>query len=104
MKEQYVYNITTKVATAIHEDWLIWAMNTYIPGILATGCFIHHRVLLLKEVDDSEGPTYAIQFTAIDFEQIGHFRSNFLSGFTEAAFGRWGDQFISFTTIMQIVN
>ena len=34
-----VYNVTVKVNTDIHEEWLEWMKKTHIPEVLATGYF-----------------------------------------------------------------
>ncbi len=53
----YIYNITTKVHTSIHEAWVEWMKMHHIPQIMATGCFTESQFVRLLELDDSEGPT-----------------------------------------------
>ncbi|MGC5301865.1 DUF4286 family protein, partial [Escherichia coli] len=67
-----IYNVTTKITHAIHEDWLPWMRDIHIPDVLATGCFTKANILRLLDIDDSEGPTYAIQYyaeTKADYDQ-----------------------------------
>ena len=59
-----IYNITIKVQPSIKNDWLQWLQNEHIPGMIQTGCFTKATILHLLEIDDSEGPTYAVQYFA----------------------------------------
>ena len=59
-----VYNVTIKVAEAIKTDWLAWLKEEHIPDVLNTKCFSKATILHLLELDNSEGPTYAIQYFA----------------------------------------
>ena len=58
--------LTTKVANtaSINHAWLQWLKEEHIPDIINTGCFTHATILQLLETDDSEGPTYAVQYFA----------------------------------------
>ena len=59
-----VYNVTIKISHSIHHDWLQWLKEEHIPDVINTGCFTHAVILRLMEVDDTEGPTYAVQYFA----------------------------------------
>ncbi len=99
-----IYNVTTKVASAIAEEWLQWLQEEHIPEIIATGCFTHANILRLLEVDDSEGPTYAIQYAADKKELYEDYLLNFADALRKKSFEQWGNQFISFRSVMQIVQ
>lgn len=99
-----IYNVTTKVASAIAEEWLQWLQAEHIPEIIATGCFTHANILRLLEVDDSEGPTYAIQYVANSKELYEDYLAGFADVLRNKSFSRWGNQFISFRSLMQIVQ
>lgn len=99
-----IYNVTTKVHTTIHEDWLKWMKEVHIPQVLETGCFTNVNILRLLEVDDSEGPTYAVQFHAESKALYNSYIEKFGAAFRQQSFDRWGDGFISFRSLMQVVN
>lgn len=99
-----VYNVTNKVSHLIHREWLKWMQEHHIPAVLATGCFIKASVLRLKDVDDSEGPTYAIQYYAASETDYERYLSNFATALRQETIDKWGDQFIAFRTLMEIVN
>jgi len=59
-----IYNITLKVEAQIADEWLQWMITEHIPEVLKTGCFYDYTILKLLEIDEEEGPTYAIQYRA----------------------------------------
>ena len=60
----FIYNVTIKVHDSIKEEWLSWLQKEHIPEVIQTGCFTEALVLRLLETDDTEGPTYAVQYKA----------------------------------------
>ncbi len=99
-----VYNVTVKVQQAIAEGWLAWLKEEHIPDIIATGCFTHAGILRLLEVDDSEGPTYAVQYHGANTELYNKYISVFADDMRKKATDKWGDKFIAFRSVMQIVH
>ena len=99
-----IYNVTTKVHDSIQNEWLAWVKETHIPEILATGCFTDAKILKLMEIDDSEGPTYAIQYHAESKALYNKYIDKFAGIMRQKSFDKWGNQFIAFRSVMQIVN
>jgi hypothetical protein len=100
----FIYNVTTKVHDSIKNDWLAWLNEEHIPDIINTGCFSSATILQLLEIDDSEGPTYAIQFHAESKAMYNQYVEKFAGIMRQKAVERWGDKFISFRSFMQVVN
>ncbi len=99
-----IYNITNKVSHPIHREWLAWMKADHIPAVLATGCFVKAVLLRLKGVDDEEGPTYAVQYHAASEADYERYLSDFASVLRQESLNKWGDQFIAFRTVMEVVN
>ncbi len=99
-----IYNVTIKLQHSIHSHWLAWLKEEHIPGILATGCFTKATILELLEVDTAEGPTYAIQYFAESKALYNLYIEKYAAGMRQKSFDKWGDQFIAFRSVMQIVN
>lgn len=100
----FIYNVTIKVQYSIKEKWLSWLKEEHIPEVINTGCFTHAVILLLLEVDDSEGPTYAIQYHAESKSLYNNYIQNHAAKMRQKSFDQWGDQFIAFRSVMQVVN
>ena len=98
-----VYNSTIKVHPAIETAWLQWQQEEHIPDIMRSGQFTSYKMYRLLEQDDSEGSTYVIQFTASDLSHYQHYLDVFAPALSQKAFAKWGEGFIAFRTIMQVV-
>ena len=98
-----IYNVTIKVEAAIAESWLAWLKGEHIPEVLATGCFRAHRVVRLLEVDDSEGPTFAIQYEAAGRDDYHRYIEHHATRLRDRSFQKWGHRFIAFRSVMEVV-
>jgi hypothetical protein len=99
-----VYNVTTKVAPGIAAAWLDWLKEEHIPDLVQTGCFTHAVILHIKDLDGADGPTYAVQYYAESMAQYNNYIEEYSATLREKVISKWGDQFISFRTVMEIVN
>jgi hypothetical protein len=99
-----IYNVTIKVDRSIAPAWLQWLRQIHIPEVLATGCFQSHRVVQLLEVDESEGPTYAIQYEAASKADYNRYISLHAEGLRQKSYEQWGERFIAFRSVMQVVD
>jgi len=99
-----IYNVTIKVHSSIEHDWLAWLKEEHIPDVTGTGCFTHAVILKLMEVDETEGPTFAVQYYAESKALYNQYIERFAPGMRQKSFDRWGDQFIAFRSVMQVVN
>lgn len=99
-----IYNVTIKVHESIKAQWLQWLKEEHIPDVINTGCFTHAVVMRLIEVDDTEGPTYAVQYHAQSKGLYNNYIENHASQMRQKGFDKWGDKFIAFRTVMQVVN
>lgn len=99
-----IYNVTIKVHASINEDWLYWLKEEHIPDVISTGCFTHAVILRLMEVDETEGPTYAVQYHAESKGLYNNYIENHAALMRQKGFDKWGNKFIAFRSVMQVVN
>ena len=99
-----IYNVTIKVDHSIAEEWMSWLKNEHIPDLIATGCFTHATILHLLEADDTEGITYAVQYHAESKALYNRYIENFSEMMRKKATDKWGDKFIAFRSVMQVVH
>lgn len=99
-----IYNVTIKVERQIAGAWLQWLLNEHIPDVLKTKCFSDYRVVRLLEVDDSEGPTYAIQYSAESKADYNRYIETHAGEMRRRSFEKWGQQFIAFRSVMEVVK
>lgn len=99
-----IYNVTIKVHESIATEWLDWIKNEHIPEVIQTGCFTNATILKIAETDDSEGPTYAVQYLAPSKAMYNQYIEKHAGNLRQKSFDKWGDKFIAFRTVMHIVN
>lgn len=99
-----IYNVTIKVDQQIADVWLQWLLNEHIPQVMQTKCFTDYKVVRLLEVDDSEGPTYAIQYHAESKADYNRYIEQYAAQMRKLSYEKWSDQFIAFNSVMQIVK
>jgi hypothetical protein len=100
----FIYNVTIKVANEIATEWLQWLKEEHVPEVLASDCFSKATIVRLLEIDDSEGPTYAIQYLAESKGLYNHYIEKFAGDLRQKSYDKWGDRFIAFRSIMQVVH
>ncbi len=100
----FIYNITIKVEAAIAQDWLSWQLNEHIPEIMSTHLFKEYKYFRLLEQDDSEGPTYIFQFLTSEKEDYDDYINKFAPVLREKAIKKWGNGFMAFRSLLQLVQ
>ncbi|MFD2918526.1 DUF4286 family protein [Terrimonas rubra] len=99
-----VYNVTTKVDHSIAVLWLNWMKQEHIPEIIATGCFTHATILHMIETDETDGLTYAVQYHAESKALYNRYIKDFATALSNKATSKWGNKYIAFRSVLQIVN
>ena len=100
----FIYNVTSKVSWQIHDEWVKWMKEEHIPAVMKSGCFSEHRFVRVLETDETEGPTYATQYYAPCREDDDRYIAQHANALRQDALDRWGNHFIGFRSLMQIVD
>ncbi len=100
----FIYNVTIKVEHSIAKEWLSWLKEEHIPDLIKTGCFTRATILHLVDADDEEGITYAVQYHAESKAHYNRYIEKFADGMRKKGLDKWGNKFIAFRTLMQVVN
>lgn len=99
-----IYNVTVKVDAAIAGSWLRWLRHEHAPEMLTTACFTGYKVVRLLEIDDSDGPTYAVQYYADTLDKYNEYITRFAFDLRKKALDKWGDKFTAFRTVMEVMD
>jgi hypothetical protein len=99
-----IYNVTMKVEPTVVNAWLQWMLAEHVPSIMKTKCFTDYKLVRLLDVDDTEGPTYAIQYYAESKADYNRYVELFSSKMNMLSFERWGDRLMTFGSVMEIVQ
>lgn len=100
----FIYNVTTKLDWQVHDAWLRWMLDVHIPEVLGTGCFERHQLVRLLDMDETEGPTYAVQYYATSRAQYNRYTTLYAPALRQSVADKWGQQVLSFSTLMEVVN
>ena len=100
----FIYNVTIKVNWSIHEAWVTWMRETHIPDVMCKGCFTGYQLVRVLEIDDTEGPTYATQYFAGSKADYNQYIEIHAPALRKSALDKWGNNFIGFRSLMEVVN
>jgi len=100
----FIYNVTIKIDWSIHDAWVQWMLNEHIPEMVKTGCFTHAQLVRLLETDEKEGPTYATQYFAESKPDYNRYIEIHSAKMRLRSFDKWGDRFVAFRSLMQIIQ
>ncbi len=93
-----------KVEHSIYDAWLQWYKDEHIPEIMSSGQFTDYKFFRLLDQDEHEGPTYITQFFAPSARAYKKFSEEFAYLLQRKAYEKWGNLFVSFNTVMEVVH
>ena len=79
-------------------------LTEHIREILETGLFLKYQLVRLQEVDDIDGPTFAVQYYLENRENYDQYIRQFAPLLRKKVTNKWGDHEISFSTLMEVIN
>lgn len=100
----YIYNVTTNIEEAAHDQWLQWMKETHIPDVLATGKFLQAKMCRVLVDEEMGGTTYSVQFTTSDKATLQKYYLEDAPRLRDEALKRFANQFVSFRTEMEIIS
>ncbi len=99
-----VYNISIKIIPEIEEEWVNWQKDEHIPDVMSSGQFTENKFYRLLEQNESDGITYVVQYFASSLENYNRYLNDMAPQLRQKALDKWGNQFIAFRTVMQVVH
>jgi hypothetical protein len=100
----FIYNVTTKLEHSIHEPWVEWMKSKHIPDVMATNCFVKFQFVRLRDIDETDGLTYAVQYFAESKADYNRYIELHAPALREEANKAWGNKFMGFRTLMEVVD
>ena len=100
----FIYNLTIKVSNSISAAWMKWQKEEHIPEIMSTNLFDSYKIFRLHEQDDTDGPTFIIQYYTSDRNSYDRYINEFAPRLREKALEKWGDGFIAFRSLLEAVQ
>lgn len=99
----HLYNVTVNIEKDHENSWLEWMKNEHIPQMLSTGKFTHARMCKILTEPEDEHPTYAVQYTAENYEFIQKYYQEDAATLRNQAMKHFGDKLIVIRTELEQV-
>ncbi len=97
-----LYNVTVNVEDEVLEDWLSWMKTEHIPEVMATGCFVEHKMLkLLTDDAEAQGGTFAVQYYVEDISLLDHYLQEHAPLLRQKHMERYLNKCVSFRTLLE---
>lgn len=98
-----IYNVTVKIDTDVHDEWMQWMKEVHIPEVLQTGCFESNEMAKVL-VDDTDGITYSIQYRCKSLDQLEEYQQQHARALQQEHALRYKDKFVAFRTLLELVD
>jgi hypothetical protein len=98
-----IYNVTTNINSARHEEWLDWMQHVHIPAVLACGKFSKARLVKVLVEDNDESSTYSVQFFTDSKATLERYYEEDAPRLRQESLERFGDSALSFRTELQLI-
>lgn len=98
-----IYNVTVNIDNSVHDEWLDWMRSKHIPDVVGTGCFSEGRIFRIM-VDEEQGISYSVQYTAASMEDINRYMANYAQGLRKEALDKFKDKFTAFRTLLEHIE
>ena len=99
-----IYNITCKVDWTVHDRWIAWVKEVYLPQMFGTTLFYHGQLVKLLDTDETDGPTYALQLYAHSIENYRLFLTSKQTEPLRRLHNQWQQSVVTFGSVMQLVD
>lgn len=100
-----LYNITVSIDNAVAKDWLAWMKESHIPEVMATTYFVKYQIArMLTEEADTGGETYAVQYSCRNMADFEEFQQDFSQDLQAKMATRYPNQFVTFESLLEIVD
>jgi hypothetical protein len=98
-----LYNVTTSLEPRIADEWVAYMREHHMAEVVGTGCFIKSTLLRLLNEEDN-GITYAAQYFAVSLEQLEAYQEHFAPALIEEINKKFQGQYVSFRTVLEVVE
>ncbi len=100
----FISNETFKVDWSIHAEWLEWILRTVVPAMRKSPDTQWVRLAKLMDLDEDDGPTYALQTGLATKADYDRFAAVELPLLMQEAYARWEGRFVEFRTLMALLD
>lgn len=100
----YLYNVTINLDDSIHDEWMDWMTKKHLADVMATGCFVAHRILKVLSEIENNGTTYSVQYYFNEMADYERYQEKYAPALRAEGQKKFGEKMLAFRTLLQIVN
>jgi hypothetical protein len=98
-----LYNVTINIEPDVHEEWLEWMQEAYIPHLLTSGLILDNKILRLLYEIENAGITYAFQYYLKNVEDCQKLEIEFINPIQKELSKKFHNKFVDFTTLLEVI-
>ncbi|MBT8237087.1 MAG: DUF4286 family protein [Croceitalea sp.] len=99
-----IYNVTTNIDEAIHDEWLAWMKTRHIPAMLATGKFTQAKMCRVLVEEEMGGFTYSVQYTTKNRATLNRYYAEDAENIRAEGQSLFPKRFVAFRTELQLID
>lgn len=99
-----IYSVTVSLAPEVESDWREWMISKHIPDVMATDHFVEKRMTKVIDGHEEGAINYNIQYMCESVEKLNDYNEKFAPKLQKEHGDRYGDKFIAFRTLLEIVE
>ena len=99
--KKVLYNITYSVDESIHDEWLKWMKEVFIPQIIDSKHFESANMVKILVEEEMGGISYAVMYRSTSLEQLENFVMNDSQKFNKKLSDKFGQKVLTFMTILE---
>lgn len=98
-----IFNVTTIIEENIHQEFLHFMHQVYIPAVMASNKFEDAKLFRLTE-PVNDGITYCAQYFANSREDLDTYREEYLPNLQEILVQQFPNKIVFFPSILELSN
>jgi len=100
----FVFNTTFHVDEALHEEFIEYMLQHFIPMSTQSGLLRSPRLARIFGKEDDEGHSYAMEFTVTDVVTLERWNTDESQAVYAPLLEKFREKLIGFSTIMQTIE
>ncbi len=104
LNKMIIYNITVNIHESVHDAWMTWVNQNFIPEMIATGKFQKARMVKVLIEEEMGGTTYSLQFETPDKETLSRFYTDDFDRFENESKRLFGELMLTFKTELELIS
>jgi hypothetical protein len=98
-----LYSVTINIENEVHDEWLSWMKNNYIPTLVKSGLIVENKILRLLTEVDNEGTTYSFQYYLKEMAHYKQLENTLIPDLQNSLYGLYKNKYVEFTTLLEVI-